>query len=153
MGTSQGDISRSGSISHVTEGGTRIKEETKPGHAERDEWTPSEGANHRERAGGKAIETEGRWLGVRSGSEYTVNGGPVGTQCPHSKREGCLSEVEYGCRLALFSAMLGLSFNLFFHHHGSTSSIPYKHSFIESILNTLPAPYQVQLTCCCPLTG
>lgn len=34
------------SIGQVTEGGTRMEDEAKPGEAERDGWMPSEGANH-----------------------------------------------------------------------------------------------------------
>lgn len=82
---------------------------------------PSEGANHKERAGEEAVETEGRWLG--DGIRFRLNGGQVGTGCLYSRGNGCLSKVEHRCRLALNGTELALSFNFFFHQHGSQKCI------------------------------
>lgn len=46
MGVSHGDVSWGMSIGQVTGEETRIKDEAKPGEAERNGCVPSEGANH-----------------------------------------------------------------------------------------------------------
>lgn len=58
VGTSHRDASRSMSIGQVTEGGTRRKEEAKPGNAERDGW----------RDGTRRGKSEG-WRGLEKGPQ------------------------------------------------------------------------------------
>lgn len=88
----------------------------------------------------------GRGRGLRIDSDEPQ----VGTQCLHSRRDGCLSQVGYRCKLALCGAKLALSFNLFSHHHGSPSRRWRKHAFV---LNVFPTPYWVQLIRCGSPTG
>lgn len=107
VGTSRRDVSKSKSTGQVTEGGTRSKEEAKPGGCHQ------KGQIIRRGLGEEAVETEGRWLG--DGIRFRINGDQVGTGCLFSRRNGCLSKVEHRCRLALNGTELALSFNFFFH--------------------------------------
>lgn len=54
VGASHGDASRSMSIGQASEGGTRRKEEAKPGNAERDGWR--DGATRGRSEGWRGLE-------------------------------------------------------------------------------------------------